>query len=186
MPSANLDEPFRFSIDTASSPHPKGSVEAGADQLMRETRRELRQIVGDVSDLCHSRVPSENFWPKFLNLVGAAMAANGGLVWEKGQGRKSTNRRGSIRKETFSAACHANLIREVGDSGGPVVVPPGSPWDSQEPGNPTEDLAAVVPVPLDPDEPVTLDDRIVSANRRRPGDPARLPEVHCSNGRFGR
>lgn len=79
--------------------------------------------------------------------------------------------------------CHELMIREVAHGGGPVIVPPGGAWDrpapaaeadlpegaeepagadlpagaeqpASEPGNPTDSLAAVVPIPVDPDQAV--------------------------------
>ncbi|WP_164101272.1 HlyD family secretion protein [Candidatus Laterigemmans baculatus] len=64
---------------------------------------------------------------------------------------------------------HWLMIREVAHGGGPMVVPPSGDWtvadaetaaasddgnDAVEPGNPTEFLAAVVPIPVDLDQPV--------------------------------
>jgi multidrug efflux pump subunit AcrA (membrane-fusion protein) len=162
MSTTSTSEPFRFSVDTVgganASMHGGSSFGANDEGLMRETRNELRRLVAEISSLCHSRIASDRFWPKFLNLVGSAMAADAGIIWRKQQSKWTPQARcGSIDPrllETTGGVCHQHMIQEIGDSGGPVAVPPGADWDSEEPGNPTDLLATVVPVPVDPDEPV--------------------------------
>lgn len=175
MSTSSPSQPFRFSSDSPGGHFASYSAAANAETsdegLLRETRKELRKLVSDISTLCHSRIDPKAFWPKFLTLVGTAIAAEGGVIWKRNAPASSLkgpelggNRRdwdrvthcGLIDDRILTAAnnCHCQMIAEVGDSGGPVVVPPGADWDSDEPGNPTSYLAAVVPVPVDPDEPV--------------------------------
>jgi multidrug efflux pump subunit AcrA (membrane-fusion protein) len=156
MTSATTNEPFRF------APAGLGQTASEDDGMMRETRRELRRLVAEISSLCNSRVAVDRFWPKFLSLVGTAMAADGGVIWRRRErGWESLTHCGAIDRRLVGSSAHgavsrahALMVEEVGDCGGPVMVPPGADWDSPEPGNPTEMLAGMVPIPVDPDQPV--------------------------------
>lgn len=162
MSSPSTSQPFRFSADAYGGN--LGGVRSSrtADEsdggLLRETRQELRRLVADVASLCHSRVEEKRFWPKFLNLVGTAIAAEAGIVWQRDtNGWLPITHCGPLDNRLFQphqSPGHANMIAEIGDAAGPVAVPPGADWDAEEPGNPTQWLATVVPVPVDPDEPV--------------------------------
>lgn len=162
MSSPSTNQPFRFSVDSfggmPSGGQPSNPLDAADDGLLRETRKELRRLVADVASLCHSRIDQQRFWPKYLGLVGTAIAAEAGIVWQRQSDRwQHVTHCGPLESRIFdpqAAPGHANMIAEIGDAAGPVAVPHGSDWDSEEPGNPTQWLAAVVPVPVDPDEPV--------------------------------
>lgn len=159
MDASSLCEPFRFSADTMAGS--QGSLDP-SEELARQTRRELQAIVRDIAALCHSRVPASSFWPKYLSQVLAAMAAEGGILWHRenqrwspieSQGVFDSRLRESIDPE-LPQSPHAQLILEVSSSGGAVMVPPGTPWEHPEPGNPSPWLAGLVPIPVDPDGPV--------------------------------
>ena len=166
MDSHGIDEPFRFSADVSSGTQPP--AQPPDDSLLRQTRHEIRRIVQEISTLCRSGASQRKFWPKFLNLLGSAMASDGLIVWRRNTPTwKPEHHCGQIEPKLLDANptdgadgreinTHLRMVAEVGDSGGPVMVPPGSPWDSEEPGNPTDSLAAVVPIPVDPDAQVTL------------------------------
>lgn len=193
MEASSTTEPFRFSADVAgdlrTAERNRESHRSGdhfpqrgeADALVLETKREIRRLVQEIAALCHSRLPAGQFWPRFLADVGTAMAADGGILWQRRAGDWiSIAHHGPIDRRLLvnptpigpgKAAprpnCHELMICEVAHGGGPVIVPPGGAWETPageataekstaaaEPGNPTESLAAVVPIPVDPDEPV--------------------------------
>lgn len=154
MDSCNISEPFQYSTEALRG-----------DPLVHDTRQEIRRIVQEVAALSRSRISSKRYWGRFLTLVSTSIGATGSIVWQRHPaqwqaiehvGAVST----SVRQGAEFAAekestlnCHQRMLIEVGNAGGPVVVPPGASWESTEPGNPTDQLAALLPVPVDPDEP---------------------------------
>ncbi|XZE52099.1 HlyD family efflux transporter periplasmic adaptor subunit [Planctomycetaceae bacterium SH139] len=152
-------EPFRFSADAGIGVVDPGAGRSGVDAVVRETRQEIGRIIAEISSLAHSRTPEQRFWPRFLSLVGTAMAAEAVVLWGRRDGHWAARYRcGNMDRRLLEvsdgAQCHQAMIHEVGDSGGAVMVPPGADWESEEPGNPTAELAAVVPIPVDLDGPV--------------------------------
>lgn len=162
MDACATSEPFRFSIDTAGAVNPTLPAGEMTDDLVRQTRRELQRVIEEISALCQSRTTPEKFWHRYLSLVLTAMASDAGIVWQRGEVLWETvARAGHLDQRLLQpiscetpADSHGKMIAEVAASGGPVMVPPGSPWDSDQPGNPTELAAAVVPIPVDPDQGV--------------------------------
>ncbi len=156
MHDQDRNEPFRFSADAAIGVADPGAGRSGVDKVVRETRHEIGRIIAEISALSHSRVAEPRFWPRFLSLVGTAMAAEAVVLWVRRDGQWTASYRcGTVDRRLLEvsggARCHQAMIHEVGDSGGAVMVPPGAGWESSEPGNPTTELAAVVPVPVDLD-----------------------------------
>lgn len=168
MEAFSTAEPFRYSADAAAASCADDPQRSEPELLVRDTKREIQRLVQEIASLCHSRVPARQFWPRFLAGLGTAMASEGGIVWQRRAGdwhrvahhgavdRRLIEPNDGARANVRPPTCHTMMIREIGDGGGPVIVPPGAPWDNDpvEPGNPTEWLAAVVPVPIDADEPV--------------------------------
>lgn len=154
MDSCNISEPFQYSTEALSG-----------DPLVQDTRQEIRRIVQEVAALSHSRVSARRFWGRFLTLVSTSIGATGSIVWQRHPaqwqviehiGAVSTRvKQGAefAAEKESTLNCHQRMLIEVGNAGGPVIVPPGAGWESTEPGNPTDQLAAVLPVPVDPDEP---------------------------------
>lgn len=181
MDAFSTAEPFRYSADAAAASCADSAQRSDADRLVRDTKREIQQLVQEIAALCHARIAQRQFWPRFLDRLAMAMASEGGIVWQRREGdwhcvahhgavdRRLLHSLDAQQGRTRPPTCHTLMIREVGDGGGPVIVPPGAPWDPDvpdgsqladapgaavEPGNPTPWLAAVVPIPVDPDEPV--------------------------------
>ncbi len=166
MDVSSITEPFRFSVDVANSMESGQVASAGGDSLLRETRQEIRRIVQEVATLSQSRISGDRYWGKFLSLVGTAIAANGGIIWQREANNwLARSHMGALDRRLLDIArtaelpgqesnCHQQMICEVGNSAGPVMVPAGADWNSSQPGNPSLDLAAVVPIAVDPDESV--------------------------------
>jgi multidrug efflux pump subunit AcrA (membrane-fusion protein) len=149
---------------------------AACDQdLVQQTRVEIRRLVREITCLCQSNVALDDFYEQFLQRVVAALAAVGGAVWLlDSQGRPRL--RSEIRlAETGITVCeaaaarHARLLRQCADERAQCAVPPESGSTADDaPGNPTgwllllgtlvvdDDVRAVVEVFQRPDGgPVT-------------------------------
>lgn len=164
MASPVPDVPFIFSAGMAMPGVEGGgapfgtqrSADSSAEDLVRQTRREIGEIVREVADLARRRIAPESFFSALLDRTTRALAAEGAVLWDlAGQTPRPILRTGRVTDHQIVAngrAAHNALLDEVAASGSPVVVPPTpvSPeddWVSDQPANPTDRPAAVVPIP---------------------------------------
>ncbi|HBJ35647.1 MAG TPA: hypothetical protein DDZ51_13060 [Planctomycetaceae bacterium] len=168
MASPVSDAPFVFSagmampgggVDAARSGSPRGNELAATDDLIRQTRREISEIVREVAELARRPTPIHSFFSALLDRTTRALAAEGAVLWDMtGEAPKPVLRTGRVTDQQIHArgrTAHDALLAEIAASGSPVVVPPtpidsaSGDWVSDQPANPTDRPAAVVPI-LDP------------------------------------
>lgn len=166
MASPVSDAPFVFSAGMAM---PGGGVDAArsgslgdhaaADDLIRQTRREISEIVREVAELARRPTGIHSFFSALLDRTTRALAAEGAVLWDMAaETPKPLLRTGRVTDQQIHSrgrTAHDALLAEVAASGSPVVVPPtpidstSGDWVSDQPANPTDRPAAVVPI-LDP------------------------------------
>lgn len=137
----------------------RGGEQAGADDLIRQTRREISEIVREVAELARRPTEIHSFFSALLDRTTRALAAEGAVLWDMAAAApKPVLRTGRVTDQQIHSrgrTAHDALLTEVAASGSPVVVPPtpidsaSGDWVSDQPANPTDRPAAVVPI-LDP------------------------------------
>lgn len=133
--------------------------QAGADDLIRQTRREISEIVREVAELARRPTGIHSFFSALLDRTTRALAAEGAVLWDMAaEAPKPLLRTGRVTDQQIhprGRAAHDALLAEIAASGNPAVVPPtpidsdSGDWMSDQPANPTDRPAAVVPI-LDP------------------------------------
>jgi PAS domain-containing protein len=136
-----------------------GGAGPAADDLVRQTRREIAEIVREVAAMTRTRIDQKAFFAGLLDRTVRALAAEGAVIWDLGGERPAavlrTGRVTDLQITGLGRDAHDRMLAEVAASGNPVVVPP-TPIDPHSaeavanlPANPTRRPAAVVPI-LDP------------------------------------
>jgi multidrug efflux pump subunit AcrA (membrane-fusion protein) len=122
-------------------------------QLIEQTRSQIRGLVAEIARLSKSDVSPLEFYTEFLNRVVSALAAVGGAVWMTGGegglelqyqiNLAETNLAGNQQDQQR----HGRLLYQVMKSGEGTLIAPrsGSP-DDDEAGNPTDLLLVLGPV----------------------------------------
>ena len=158
MSSAPVNQPFAF------TPGASASGAGGTDTLVRDTQREIAEIVREVATAVHSQRTKQQFLDFLADRLLRAMASEGVMIWcrlsDASESFQCVSRLGRITDETMPASSlriHNNLISQIASEGQPVVVP-GTPGckDTDRAANPMELPAALVPIVCDPDA-VTAD-----------------------------
>lgn len=162
------DAPFVFSAGMAMPSGGGGAAHGGsqrggdqvaAEDLIRQTRREISDIVREVAELARRPTGIHSFFSALLDRTTRALAAEGAVLWDMAaDAPKPVLRTGRVTDQRIhprGRAAHDAMLAEVAVSGNPVVVPPtpidstSGDWVSDQPANPTDRPAAVVPI-LDP------------------------------------
>ncbi len=142
-PAAAASKPV--STESASNESaPPGGLDPA---LIQQTKKELRQIVQEITQLSHSDILQGQFHEEFLRRVVSALAADGGAVWMEGEEGELTLQyqinypAQSLVDDRAGQSRHGLLLRNVFQSCQPTLVPPRSgAADESEAGNPTEFL----------------------------------------------
>jgi hypothetical protein len=150
----DLETPFRFT---------PASIEAmAADDLVRQSQREIAHLVNEVASAARTDQTPRQFSRLLVDRTLRALVAQGVVLWQY----KSTSatqsarpfpidRCGTTTDQTLTknqALVVADLVSEVAEMGVPVVVPP-TPIEDLDPSttqaiNPTSYPLAIVPVPM--------------------------------------
>ncbi len=132
------------------------SRDAINEQLVRETRNQIRSLVDEVTQLAESNCAPEEFYQGFLTRTTAALASVGGAVWRIGDGgpvqleyHVNLAEMG-IGADTPGGQRHSKLLEQVIQTGQPTLIPPGSGTEQADgAGNPTEHLLIIGPLTID-------------------------------------
>ena len=130
---------------------PRGGQETEPDPqldpaLIQQTKKELRQLVQEITQLSQSDLPPQQFHEEFLRRVVSALAADGGAVWianDEGTLELQYQIKFPIElaREPVAQTRHGLLLRNAFQSGQPTLVPPQSgALHEHDGGNGTEDL----------------------------------------------
>ena len=120
------------------------------DELIRETRQQIRSLVNEIQQLSRSDISIEDFYDEFLRRVISALAAVGGAVWTlddndvlKLQYQVNLSRT-QVLQDPDKKSRHQLLLKKVITTEQPQLLPPqsGAAGDD-EAGNPTDYLLIV-------------------------------------------
>lgn len=157
LPFTSPPDPFdqrRFVAPTTSASTPSSGAPSNRDvpegldpALIQQTKKELRQIVQEITQLSQSAIAQDQFYEEFLRRVVSALAADGGAVWTEGEEGNLELQyqirypQESLVRDPLGQTRHGLLLRNVFQSGQPTLVPPQSGGASEaEAGNATEYL----------------------------------------------
>ena len=151
-----------MSTVSSSSPNPFGRrcscvppVESAAQvntQLVEETKRQIRELVQEISRLSQSEVEPGEFYEGFLSRVVQALAAVGGAVWTARRKQRaasasptrSTCSKTGLVESKEKQARHGRLLKRILNSGeSQLVAPHSGAAEDDEAGNPTDLLLVV-------------------------------------------
>ena len=116
---------------------------------VEQTKRQIRELVGELAQLSGSSATPEQYYPEFLNRVVTALAATGGAVWTReGSGPLSLRYQINLQKTGLHEANgaqqrHGKLLLGVMSEGRGTLVPPQSGLgdvSDETPANPTDYL----------------------------------------------
>jgi len=136
---------------------PMSSESSLNPELIEETRRQIRTLMNEVSQLAKSDIEPADFYGEFLTRVVTALAAVGGAVWalnENGQlalQHQINIQETGLRDSEEAQAQHARLLyKAVGENEGMLVPPQSGAGEPDEqgvaPGNPTDFLLVLSPM----------------------------------------
>jgi multidrug efflux pump subunit AcrA (membrane-fusion protein) len=124
-------------------------------QLVEDTRREIRAIIQEITQLSQSDTSLEDFCEGYLTRVVSALAAVGGAIWLVEENRRlrlqyqvNLARTGLAESEEAQLR-HSLLLDKIAAAGQPTLIPPQSGFDSEEASNPTPHLLIVGVVKLE-------------------------------------
>ncbi|MGB7346917.1 MAG: HlyD family efflux transporter periplasmic adaptor subunit [Pirellulaceae bacterium] len=163
MNHSPTNQPFTFRpavVTAGAAGGSSASLTAGAatDTLVRDTHREITEIIRDVAVAARSDRTIGQFSSLLVDHILRAMAAEGVVIWhrdcaERDSAFEPIQRSGRVTDRTISPECiatHQAMLVEVAREAIPVVVPATpSASESTVPANPTEVPAAVVPIESD-------------------------------------
>lgn len=145
----------RVDSPVAATPAPRGAPGVVDPQLVEDTRREIRALVNEVTQLSQSQVSLEDFCEGFLTRVVSALAAVGGAIWLVDADRRlrlqyQVNLASVGLAESEEAQLrHSLLLDKIAAAGQPTLAPPQSGGDADEASNPTPHLLVVGVVRID-------------------------------------
>ncbi len=126
------------------------------EQLVSETRKQIRELVQEISTLSKSDCSVEDFHQGLLTRITTALAAIGGAIWVRDTPNDPLKIGYQINlAESFAGSDseamnqHGHLLKKLADSGEPTLVSPKSGTNANEAGNPTEHLLVVGPIKVD-------------------------------------
>ena len=126
------------------------------EQLVSETRQQIRELAEEITALSKSDCSVEDFHQGLLTRITTALAAIGGAIWIRDTPADPLKIGYQINlAESFagsdSAAMnqHGRLLKKLADSGEPSLVSPKSGTNTNEVGNPTDHLLVIGPIQVD-------------------------------------
>ena len=123
-------------------------------ELVNKTKNQIRNLVGEISELAQSASELPDFFEGFLIRTTSALASEGGAVWLDKSGSSPMELQYHINvdqlplaKDPTAQARHSALLSKLRTAGEPTLVPPNSGFASdEEGGNPTDKLLVVGPL----------------------------------------
>lgn len=124
--------------------------------LIVETRNQIRQLVDEITQLSQSNCSKLEFYEGFLTRCTQALASVGGAIWEINNGGLNLEYQVNLSETSLTdeetRKAHNGLLGKLVASGESRLIPPNSGnvpssgQDSDAIGNPTEHLLVVVPL----------------------------------------
>ncbi len=125
---------------------------APSEENVEQTKRHIRGLVNEISELSKSETPAGEYYPAVLQRIVSALAAVGGAIWlmeEDGslrlahQIQMAPNLMQSGNEDTIQ---HGRLLSRLIMQGKPELVPPLSGTGDDGEGNPTRYLLVTAPL----------------------------------------
>ena len=131
----------------------------GGDDIER-TRRQIQNLIGEISQLARQHVAPGQFYGEFLNRVVTALAAIGGVVWAKGENGQlalqyqlnlqQTGLVGDEEKQNYHNRLLTKLLNDESVTGGKgALVQPRCGYGDDGAANPTDFLLVFAPLRTD-------------------------------------
>ena len=148
------------SVESKSSASVKGQSGAAAsvdNELVDQTKNQIRTLVQEIADLAQSDCSVDDFYEGFLTRTTNALASAGGAIWVRDSAEEPFKLRYHINlKKTVLAndkkaqTRHGRLLQKLADAGEPALISPDSgSADGAMGGNPTEFLLIAGPLKID-------------------------------------
>ncbi|MEQ1827201.1 MAG: biotin/lipoyl-binding protein [Pirellula sp.] len=123
------------------------------DENVENTKRHIRSLVSEISDLSKSDAPAAQYYPAVLQRIISALAATGGAIWlldEEGTMRLTHQIQldpALLQSSNPASGLHGRLLSRLFSQGRAELVPPmsGSGEEGGE-GNPTRYLLVTAPL----------------------------------------
>jgi hypothetical protein len=123
------------------------------EENVEETKRQIRSLVNEISELSKSDVAAAEYYPNVLQKIVAALAASGGAIWLlDGEGAMRLSYQIQMDQSLADgtnpdAIRHGRLLGKVMQQGKPELIPPSSSFgENQEFANPTMNLLILAPL----------------------------------------
>lgn len=148
---------------TGDSPLPRRftarpAADAAVDQeLVEQTRSQIRSLVQEIADLAKADVGAEAFYEGFLVRTTSALASVGGALWLRAAPDRPFELKYQINLAQTSLAQdesarrqHAQLLQRIAERNEATIVPPHSgPGEESDAVNPTDLLLLFGPLMVD-------------------------------------
>ena len=123
------------------------------DENVESTKRHIRGLVNEISDLSKSETPAAEYYPAVLQRIIAALAASGGAIWlvdDQGSMRLAHQIQmdpALLQSNNEEAQQHGRLLTRLFSQGRAELIPPlsGSGEEGGE-SNPTRFLLVTAPL----------------------------------------
>lgn len=134
----------------AQSPQPGNGQPTADEQLIQQTKIQIRTLVNEIQQLAQSDCTVEEFYDGFLSRVTSALASMGGAIWRvNDNGRLELQFQINLSQTELAGnekaqLSHDLLLRKITSSNEPVLVQPNSgSGEADDAGNPTSALLVI-------------------------------------------
>ncbi len=128
--------------------------------VLEQTRRQINQLVEEISRLSDAQLGPQQYYAEFLQRVLQAIAAPAGAIWARTpqgnlvQQYQIKMRETGVDQSDQSRECHVELLRQAAQQGRELLVPPQSgaakgPEGKAAPANLTRYVILLAPIILD-------------------------------------
>lgn len=128
-----------------SAPPPAGEQPPTDQQLVQETRQQIRALVQEITQLTQAEISVDEFYDEFLTRLISALACQGGAIWSIDEHDVRLARQINLPAELLESdgpafRQHELLVKRWIAEGKPTLTPPRMSSADQEAGNPTDSL----------------------------------------------
>lgn len=136
---------------------PKTKSDQADDELVNQTKQQIRVLVQEIADLAKSDCSVEDFYEGFLTRTTSALASVGGAIWVRQSVDQPLKlhyhinlKKTKLAKDKKAQARHSQMLQKLAEQGEPTLVGPDSGSADQDlAGNPTDSLLIVGPLKID-------------------------------------
>lgn len=141
-----------------ATPVTRSRAKSMDEQLVDETKNQIRALVQEIADLAKTDCTTEEFYEGFLTRTTNALASIGGAIWIRGEDQTTLQlqyhinlKKTGLVGDNDAQTKHHKLLERLAERGEPVLVRPDSESTSgsELSGNPTDFLLVVGPLTID-------------------------------------